>query len=251
MPRLLISCLVAAMGCLLLTRSLPAADADAAQEIVDKAIKAHGGADALAKVKMFTRNDKGEIAMGGQSAPFTRETIVSLPDKCRWAFVVESGTTKNPVTCVLNGDKGWRLGGGATQELKKQEIDDFREDAFVSWLSTLVPLKDKDITLKVIDNAKIGDDPVLALSVSSKGHGDVKLYFDKTNHLLLKAERAAKEAGIAFTKDYLYSDYKDFEGVKLPTRFQEMSNGKNKLAEWTATSYKLMPKVDDSAFAKP
>ena len=78
----------------------------------------------------------------------------------------------------------------------------------------------------------------------------MKLYFDKGTHLLVKVERVSEEAGVKLDKEYLLSDPKEFDGVKLPTRLVETLGGK-KASESTFTSYKFPSKPDDAAFAKP
>jgi hypothetical protein len=50
-------------------------------------------------------------------------------------------------------------------------------------------------------------------------------------------------------KEYLYADYKDVDGVKLPGKQTDYLNGK-KFSEITVTSYKLY-KPDDATFGKP
>ena len=51
-------------------------------------------------------------------------------------------------------------------------------------------------------------------------------------------------------KEYLWSGYKEFEGVKLPTKYLVQFNGK-RVVEWTVTGYKFPEKVEDSVFGKP
>ena len=51
-------------------------------------------------------------------------------------------------------------------------------------------------------------------------------------------------------KEYLYSDHKEFDGVKLPTKEVDLINGR-KFSELTSMTYKLPKKIDDATFAKP
>src|SRR5262245_18822771 len=64
---------------LLVRPGWPAPQAPAARELVDKAIKAHGGADNLAKTRYMVRSVKGEIAAFGAGVAFTGEDSLNLP----------------------------------------------------------------------------------------------------------------------------------------------------------------------------
>ena len=86
--------------------------------------------------------------------------------------------------------------------------------------------------------------------MASKGHVEVRLYFDKASGLLVKIERLSKEAGVSLNKEYIYSAHKDFDGVKLPTKEVDLINGR-KFSELTSMTYKLQTKIDDATFAKP
>src|SRR5262249_25113206 len=129
-------------------------------------------------------------------------------------------------------------------------LEELREEAYVQWLATLVPLKKDPFELAPVPEIKVDGKPAGGVKVSSKGHGDVKLYFDKASGLLVKIERPAREAGLQVDKEYVYSDHKTFDGVKLPTRSVELLNGK-KFTQLSSAAYKFLDKPDASAFDKP
>ncbi len=235
---------------ILLSGPLQADDAADARAVLDEAMRAHGGADNLAKTRYLTRSAKGEISRAGKQIPFTGEAALHLPDQARWSFDLETDMGKLPVVLVINGDKGWRAGGAAVDELSKGEFDDLREEAYVNWVATLAPLSEKTFELSTLAEAKVNDQPAIGIKAKRKDRPDVKLYFNKRTGLLVKIEHASKEAGLAITKERLFSEHKLFDGVKLPTKYQELADGK-KMVEWTATSYKLPAKLEESSFDKP
>jgi hypothetical protein len=99
-----------------------------------------------------------------------------------------------------------------------------------------------------VPEIKVDNKLALGVSVTAKNRPDVKLYFDKESHLLVKIEREAVQGGQKLNKEYLFGEHKEVEGVKLPTKLVEIVNGK-KLAELKA-EYKLK-KPDDAVFNKP
>src|SRR5262249_44507315 len=97
---------------------------------------------------------------------------------------------------------------------------------------------------------KVNGEAASGIKVASKGHPELKLYFDKRSGLLVKAEHKGKEAGLDVIKEYVFIGHKEFEGVKLPTKWLVMTNGK-RVAEWAVTSYKFPDKIDATVFGKP
>jgi len=214
--------------------------------LIDQAIKAHGGAAALTKAQTVVRTGSGTLFVGAEAA-FTDEATFALPGRAK---LILKSDAFGQVIIVLNGDRGWRSAGGMVNEVPKEGLDEIREEAYVDWLTTLVPLRKDGFDLAPAADKTVDGKPAAGVKVASKGHGDVRLYFDKASGLLVQIERQSKEAGIAATKEYVFGGHKDFDGVKLPTKRTELLNGK-KFVELTATSYKFPSKLDDATFGKP
>jgi hypothetical protein len=224
---------------------LRADDRADANAVLDEAIKAHGGADALTKAQNYTRTGKGTAG----EAKVTSEQSVSLPDRSRLAVDLEIGGNKIHVVAVLNGDKGWESSGGPATEMTATRVREMNEEGYVLWAATLVPLKKDSVNVKVLPESKVDGKAVIGLAASSKGRPDLRLYIDKDSHLLVKIERETVVGGARVDKEYLFGDYKDVDGVKLPGKMTELINGR-KMTEISSQQYKLQ-KPDDSAFGKP
>jgi len=243
-----------------LTLSLVGAAAaqEDARSLLEKAIIAHGG-ERLVKARTQIRSVKGEIDAFPQAIPFTGETQLKLPDKGRWALDLERNNQKLPVILVVNGDKGWTTGGGATKEMTDQQAADQRQELYVDWIITLLPILENKLDIAIFptkgtstapSEMKVNGEPVTGIKVANKGKPEVKLYFEKKSGLLVKAEFKGKEAGVDVNKEYILSNHKDFDGLKLPMKFVVLSNGK-RVAEWTVTNYKLPERLDEATFGKP
>jgi hypothetical protein len=227
----------------------PAGDRDAALALIEPVIKAHGGEE-LVKARIVVRTAKGVMTPVGVDVPFTIETAMHAPDQLRQSMDVGLVGGNLRVLLVINGDRGWRSSGGAAANLTNGEVDELREGAYVYWLTTLVPLRAKAFDLATLPETKINDKAAVGVKVMHKGRVDVQLYFDKQTHLLVKTQRLTREAGLAVTKETLFSDYKQFAGLQMPTRLLELTSGK-KTAVLTGASYKFPAKLEDSTFAKP
>ena len=78
----------------------------------------------------------------------------------------------------------------------------------------------------------------------------MQLYFDTRDNLLVKGVYRSREAGVEVTKESLFADYKDFGGLKQPTKQTVSMNGK-KIEDWTYESYSFPDRIDAKVFAKP
>jgi hypothetical protein len=221
-------------------------DRESPAAVVEKAIKAHGGEEALNKARSLSRTGEGVMSLSGNT-PFTEETIMALPGRVR--ITVDLNKSQR-LTLIVNDDKAWQIVGGAVLDVAKERIEEAREEAYVMWLCTLTPLLKSNYTLTSIPDSVVGGSPALGVKVVCEGHYDAKLYFDKQSYLLVKLERHARESGVELTKTYIFSDYKDVDGVKLPIHEVQLIAGK-KFIERTSATYKLLSRTDDSAFTKP
>ncbi|HEX5273062.1 MAG TPA: hypothetical protein VFW33_21345, partial [Gemmataceae bacterium] len=82
-----------------------AADDDA-KAIIAKALKAHGGKEALEKYKAGQAKNKGKITIpGAGEVEFTQETAYMMPDKFKETLNLEVGGQKVNIVTLANGDK--------------------------------------------------------------------------------------------------------------------------------------------------
>src|SRR6516225_4444171 len=84
-----------------------AADDKDTKAILDKAIKALGGEEKLAKAKAATWKTKGKISFGDNDNAFKGEVSVQGLDHSRQEFEGDLGK----FVMVLAGDKGWMAFG--------------------------------------------------------------------------------------------------------------------------------------------
>jgi hypothetical protein len=219
---------------------------DEALAVLNKAIQAHGGAEALDKAGMRSRSGKGIVALGGDTRLTSEETF-HFPDRCRLVIDLES----NRIVLVLNGVKGWTQAVGTTQEMSKETLREKQEELYVWWLMNLTPLLKDEFVLKPLADAKVNGQDAAVVKVSHRRYPDVRLFFDKKSNLLVKIARRSTETGVTLDKEYFYSDHREFDGVKMPTKEVVFLNGKTKMSEVTYNSYKVLPKVEDKLFEKP
>jgi hypothetical protein len=217
-----------------------------AAAIVAKAIQAAGGEANLARHNAATWKETGTYYGMGDGLPYTGKYAAQLPGQFRMEI-------EGVFTLVVNGDKGWVQTGGETKEMSENELALQQHNHRAGWIAHLVPLKDKAFTLKVLPPDKVDDRPVVAVQVTRKDYPEVKLYFDKANHMLVKSEFRTKSPEQKFkevTAAYYYSGHREIDGAKVPTRLVVKHDGKV-YVEADIQDMKAAGKLADAVFGRP
>jgi hypothetical protein len=118
-------------------------------------------------------------------------------------------------------------------------------------VATLLPLKSPAFTLAPAGRANVAGQPAMGVRVSSKGHADVSLFFDKETGLLVKTQTRSKDdSGAEAMEETLLSDYKVVNGTRQATKVVIYRDGKSFLTYWV-TDCKPAEKFADGTFDKP
>ena len=220
-----------------------------AQAIVDKAIKALGGEEALGKVKMASWKAKTRTTIQGNETEGTSTATMQGMDHFRQEAEGEFNGNKFRFVTVLDGDKGAGKFGDNRSEMDKAGVTSQKRIVYLTLIPiTILPLKGKEFTLETIAEEKIGDKPAVGIKVTGPDKKDFKLYFDKESGLPVRT--TAKIAGFQgeeVTQETTYSDYKEMAGIKKATKVVAKRNGE-KFQEQQVTEFKLLDKVEPKTF---
>jgi hypothetical protein len=221
---------------------------DAARALIEKAIQAHGG-PALDKYPAGRAKVKGTIVLRGSEAPFVMERVFQMPGKLKITFEYTSQNVPRAVTEIANGNAVVAYAGGLAQELPKNQVQELHTALYVGNLARLTPLlKDKKYKLALAEDKTFEGKPAVGVIVSAEGSKDVRLYFDRQTNLLLAIERMGfDEQGKPAEHLDLFSDYREANGLKYPTRTLVKQNGKRYLESET-TEFKPLERVDSREF---
>jgi hypothetical protein len=227
---------------------LRADDQDEARKVLDRAIKAAGGAEKLAALKAMTWKSTGNYYGMGAAIPYSGSYAMQYPARFRMEI-------ENVFTLVFDQDKGWIGSQNGTVEMTKDQIDEQREVQYTNWVTTLAPLakSGKDFKLSLIGESKIDNRDAVGITVSKKDHRDVKLHFDKENGLLLKAEFIVKSPELdnkEVLEETVYSGYEDLKGIRIARKATIKRDGKL-FVEAENTEVAHPEKIEASVFAKP
>jgi hypothetical protein len=237
----------------LLAWSVAAQAQESPKEILEQAYKAQGGFEKLSKLKATQAKGKGimYLPVDGKVAEvsFTSEGSAQLPDKFKISQQFEINGTKTTQVQTLIGDKAAILMNGEALTLDDNMRKEMKEQVYFEYISTLIPLREPSFTLTALGESNVENKPALGLKVSSKGHRDMNLYFDKQTALLSKASYLAYDpiSSKEVRQELFFKEYKDLDGTKYPSKSLVIQDGK-KFMQLEVTEYKVSEKLDSSVF---
>ncbi len=228
------------------------ADEKAAMAVLDKAIAAMGGEEALAKAKVLSWKSKGTITIMGDENPISTTAVVEGLTRYRGEFMGEFNGNEIKGVTVLDGDKAWRKFGDNLMEIEGDGLEREKRTVYLQVVAVLPGvLKEKGFKVDTTDDQKVGDKPAAALKVTGPEGKTFTLAFDKETGLPVKmVAQVPGFGGDEYTQETTFSDYKDFGGIKKATKIESKRDGE-KFLETTTTDFKTMDKAPADAFAKP
>ncbi len=226
-------------------------DPTTARAIIERAIESQGGEDQVAKLV----NGPWHAKVKGKSGllELNGEILHRSLKQDRISTTVGVGPAAVEVVAVTNDKKAWRSIAGFTSEVTGKDLEEMCDGEYRSRrVRFLLPLlREPGFKLSLLPETKVSDRPAVGVRVQSKGHRDVDLYFDKQTGLLVKSEsRIALSGKRAIVLEQVSSDYRDFGGVKMATKFTKYENHKLSSVE-EIVDLKFLDRIDDSEFQMP
>ena len=221
------------------TEKESSASSPSAEQLLDKYVKALGGAATIEKIS--SRVMKGTIEFGEQSMPIL--IYAKDPDR-RISF---AHTPNGDSVTAFDGHEGWLVSPGRPPHfMQGSETDAASIDADLH-LATHLPQMFS--AMKVDGHEKIGDQEAYVLVGERQGKTPLKLYFDEQSGLLLRLVRFGETAVGWLPTQIDYTDYREADGIKVPYRWTlARPNGRFTIQ---LTELKQNVPIDDAKFAKP
>jgi hypothetical protein len=223
----------------------------AARALVERAIDAQGGS---AQVEKLFKRWIAKIEGTAGRLTITGTLSHDGPDRGRIATqLVRDGQTIEVIVVTDGSGRAWRKIGEVSQEVVGKELEEMKDGGWRSRkVRFLLPLlTDERIELSMLGESVVADRPAQGIRVTSKGHRDVDVYFDKETGWLAKMESRVKSPDNRdIVLEQVFSDYKEFDGVKLATTFTKYENGRQTSVE-RIVDIKFVDEIDRSLFARP
>jgi hypothetical protein len=245
--------LLAGAACCAAALGAPARAEDETRAIVEKAVKAHGGADKLARLEKAAVQStaKGKVHQAG-GIDITMEMSVQ-GGKSRQVIEGEVANVKFRQVVLFDGQRLRIYVNGKEYKLDDKKMNkEVREQANAEKIVGLVFVRKKGYTLSPLGEVRVNGKPALGVRVSSEGHRDVNLFFDKEKGLLVKTETRTIDflSGEERTQEKVLADYKERDGFLQPSRVTVLQDGKE-LLSLEIEEVKVVDRFDDDTFTRP
>jgi len=226
---------------------------DEARALISRAVKAHGGAEALGRIRADKVKFKGSLVLQGHTAAFIAETTVQLPSKYKYVIEMNHNGDKHTIVYIVNGNKTYLALDGRAEKLDAVQLSEIRSGMELERAKRLLPLlEDKSYQLAVMEPIEVNDRPAVGVRITGRGRKEMRLYFDKEYGLLVRAENrldGGKDKP-EIRQHFFFGDYKDIGGYKRPAKVRAYRDGKQ-IMEEELLDAKPLDKVDETEFAKP
>src|SRR5262249_6808423 len=242
-----------ALWCLIIFVSL-ACGQDKPRAIVERAINAQGGEAKIAKLRTMRIKVEGntDLIPGQPNFPITVEDIWKMPNRYKSTSTFQLMGNAVTQTQAIDGDTGWAQFNGQTTDQPKEALAEMKEQKYAEDLDRLGFMKEEGIELSALEETKVNEKPAAGVLGKSKGHRDVKLYFDKYSGLLVKRQHNVLDptGRKEVSQEVLFGDFQEKDGVKHYRKIIAFRDGK-KWFEGKVTELEFFEKLDDREFARP
>lgn len=221
-----------------------AAQAQTADEIVQKHAATMGGLEALNKVSTYKIT--GTVSAQGNDLPISIQVINGK------AMRNEVEVMGQSVIMVYNNGTGWTInpftGADMATDITGPQLTELKYQA--SLASNLIDYKNRGHQVEMAGQEDAEGIKSYKLKLTNKDDGKISFYFiNATDYTLIKTVSTREIQGEEVEMETLYSDLKEFNGVKyFMTRVQKM-NGEV-FSEMHMDKFELNIPVDEAIFKK-
>lgn len=222
-----------------------------ARAVLTRAIKAHGGAEVIARYQARHIKVRGTLT-ANRDLPFTHELYYQAPGQMRDVLTVEAEGKRSTIVYGFDGESGWIVIDGKPNALPEAMKLELKETAHLVRLSGLSSVLAPGTEATLLPPIELAGRPALGVRLSTRGYRDIALYFDKQSGLLVKAEHQALDSATQklIKEERFYSGWKDVNGLRTPTHVEIFREGK-KFMQADAMQLEVLEKLDVGLFRRP
>jgi len=233
------------------TGALRADDQADARAVIDRALKAMGGEEKVARCSAGTLKCKVTGNQNGQQVTLAGTGAWQGLDKIRFDGELTADGEARKFFLVINGDSGWAKKGDDVRDAPEGLVPALKTAFYAMQMPYLLPgLKNEAFTLAPQGGQKVDDKEAVAFSVAHKDRATVTVLFDKDTGLPVKSQaRVTGPNNREVALDFFFSDYRDVAGVKHPMKVVLKTDDGDFVVE--VSEIQVKDKVDDSEFARP
>jgi zinc protease len=217
-----------------------------ARQLVDLAVKAHGGREPILAIKDMT--SKGPMKLVSPQGEMSAETVEEVLYPGMYKLTIAMGPMK--MIQATDGKTGWMAQGAQAQDMPPDMGKALLLDAYaaggVGVLAAILAGQAEAIALPPAElNGKKCD-----VFAWKSGDNGMKILLDPDTHLISRISMRVPGMGAMEDNDTDLSDYRDVSGVKMPFVETVYQNGQ-RAGERKVTERKINVGLTAGAFKKP
>ena len=218
-----------------------------ARVVVDRALKAHGGAARIKALKDVSTRSTIAISTPNGSVEGDLLTSVRLPDKSR----IEMSMLGQRGVQVLNADKGWSTSGDKVQDLTAEQVQAMRAGLKVQVLPLLARLASGNAQVGYVGTDVVAGDSVDVVLVLDPDASSRAAFSKKTGLLVrLEQEEPAMFGEGKVQMARLYSDYRAVGGLQVPFKIERYARGQLLIAD-KVSAYEIDKGGPETPYLRP
>ncbi len=211
-----------------------------ARQILDAAVAASGGHTALDR--KITRVERGRETSNGRTTPIMIYTDAS--GKMAVVRQLDGGAT---ATTAFDGSEGWTTAPGHPARIMHEaDVAAARIDADLRFPSDLLD-EFPEATAEYFE--ELDGRPVYVVSAKGNAPLELKLYFDRDTHTLVREVRYAESPLGRNPTQIDYADYRNVAGIEVPFRVTVTKPDETSVMEFDDVQADVP--IDPSVFARP
>jgi hypothetical protein len=227
--------------------AVSASQAQTADEIVEKHVKAIGGREKLNAVKSLKMT--GKFTVQGTELPttvyFKRLNSIRHEMTLQNLTMIEAYDSKSKTGWYvqpMEGDKN-------AQKMEQEQVTEFAEEA-EDLIGPLTNYKEKGQIVELIGKEDMEGTEVYKIMLTKKNKNVTYYFIDAATYMVLKEASKMKFQDKEIEGESFFSNYKTFDGISLATT-QEDKQGGQLVTQTHMDTVEVNVAVDDALFLMP
>jgi len=223
-----------------------------ALKILERGIKAQGGAERLAKIKAVVKKMEGFAGPVPEQFRVEQTLNLQFPDRVRNTALKDTLDGRVNLALALDGESGWGQGPGGTIDFVKDSSSahDLKTEIYIESMAIRLSVKEEGTVVRPLPDVRVNGKVAHGIKVKQKNWPALYLFFEADSGLLVGLSAQVIEANTSIKRDIYFLDHKQFDGVMLPTRLREDRAG-GLFLEWTKIDYQFLDKIDEALLKRP
>ena len=212
--------------------------------IIRQAVEAHGGLDALQRVKSLSAVGTTTLTTPDGEIKATTRTAIEYPARVR----VEAQLPDAHIVQVYADGQGWLKDPGGVREAPAEMLQDFRASAQRDPIALLRGAAAGTLRARALPDESHDGRTLKVVEVSAEGVPAVRLFF-AADGTLFKLGYSTRAQGAVYSEE-IFSDYRKVDGVAVPFKASVVRGGVT-VMERVLTDVTINPALAPETFAKP